>query len=122
MIVGGAASASAGVAAGGEATAAAGAYLSAKAAGNSAGGYERENSGTQTKSTTLWKSKGKGAGRIDVENPSSRRTGQIHYQEGNDKYPATNEYTKPAPNRVNRLLEKEDVERAIEKGERYLGR
>lgn len=105
MMVGGAASASAGAAAGGEATAAAGAYLSAKQRVIRLEGMKEEI-----------------VGRIDVENPSSRRTGQIHYQEGNDKYPATNEYTRPAPNRVNRLLEKEDVKRAIEKGERYLGR
>jgi len=62
--------------------------------------------------------------RIDVENPNpGQRPGQIHFQEGDAKFiydMETGTFT-GAPNRVNQLLERPDVQKAIDKGFRYLG-
>ena len=61
--------------------------------------------------------------RVDVENPApDRRPGQVHLQIGREEYiydPATQSF-KNAPPRIQRLLEREDIQRAIEKGLRYL--
>ena len=63
-------------------------------------------------------------GRIDVENPKpNQRKGQIHYQNGNDKYlynPKENTFT-DAPRSVNDSLKNKDVRKAIDKGLKYLG-
>lgn len=78
----------------------------------------------QVTSKTLWTNKNKGGGRIDVENPKpNQRKGQIHYQNGNDKYlynPKENTFT-DAPRSVNDLLKNKDVRKAIDKGLKYLG-
>ena len=71
----------------------------------------------------MWKSKGKVKGRIDVENPNpQKRKGQIHYQEGNNKYiyDSKNKKFEGAPKRINELLKDKDVQNAITKGEKYL--
>jgi hypothetical protein len=77
--------------------------------------------GTQVRSHTLWERSGM---RIDVENPNpGQRPGQIHFQEGADKYiynMETGTFT-GAPNRVNELLERPDVRNAIDRGFKYLG-
>jgi filamentous hemagglutinin len=77
--------------------------------------------GSQFTSKTVWQKDG---ARIDVENPNpGQRPGQIHFQEGNQKYlydPAKREFT-GAPNSVNKLLERPDVQNAIEKAMRFLG-
>lgn len=74
--------------------------------------------------------------RIDVENPNpGKRKGQIHFQDkqhnkylynGNDKKfysrnPKTGNWDVPAPKRVNEQLSNPDVQRAIQRGEKYLG-
>jgi filamentous hemagglutinin len=77
--------------------------------------------GTRTDSKTLYNNDGV---RIDVENPApNRRPGQVHVQLGREKYiydPATQSF-KNAPPRIQRLLEREEIQQAIEKGLRYLG-
>ena len=91
------------------------------AAKNKSDGYNRGNS-TPVNSKTLWNSKEKDKARIDVENPKGRK-GQIHYQQGNKKY-IYNSKEKAftgAPNKVNDLLKRKDVQNAIKKGEKYLG-
>ncbi len=85
--------------------------------------------GTQTSSKTVWQN-GK-TERIDVENPNpGQRPGQIHYQDENNvkwlydienkKFvnPKTHEL---APSKIQRLLEKDDIQKAITKGLKYLG-
>ena len=76
-------------------------------------------------SLTLWNSKGKDKGRIDVENANpGQRPGQVHYQDkkGN-KYiydPETDSFPN-APRAVNDLLNNNDFKKAINKGMKYLG-
>ena len=120
----------------GTATAMTGASLMKKAGNNKSAGYEYgketgTNNATKTNSTTLWKGKGKDSGQIDVEVPGTRQ-GQIHYQDKTGKYvykdgkfyaknPKTKEYTDLAPKRINKKLSNPEIQRAIEKGNRYLG-
>ena len=94
----------------------------------------QKNTGTRINSKTLWKdTKGN---RIDVENPNpGKRPGQIHFQDSqNNKYiynnkdgrfysrdPKTNKWNVPAPRRINEQLLKQDVQRAIRTGNKYLG-
>jgi filamentous hemagglutinin len=77
--------------------------------------------GTQFTSKTLWKG---AEGRIDAENPNpGARPGQIHFQDGDMKYLYDMEKGtfRDAPNRVNNLLEQQDVKDAIDKGFKHLG-
>ncbi|MGS0545450.1 filamentous hemagglutinin N-terminal domain-containing protein [Pseudomonas sp. Y5-11] len=75
-------------------------------------------------SKTIWK--GVGKERLDVENPDpGGRPGQLHYQGvDNVKYiydPVTNTFV-GAPKSVNKLLERPDFKKAVEKGmKKYLG-
>ncbi len=111
---------------------AAGSALFASALSNADSGYSH-GTATETPSKTLWKSKDKSEGRIDVEVVKNRES-QIHYQEkGNkNKYiykdnafygkdPITGKYNKKAPKRINDLLNRDDVKQAISKGKRYSG-
>lgn len=83
--------------------------------------------GTQTTSSTVWKD-GKG-GRLDVENPNpGQRPGQIHYQNGYQKYiydPIRKEFKaepgQNVPREVQDLLKDSNFVKAIDKGMRYLG-
>ncbi len=100
-----------------------GVMMQMNAANNKGEGYEKGKNGTQTNSKTIWKSKGKDNARIDVENPNpSKRKGQIHYQKGAKKYiyDSKKKEFKGAPNSVNKLLEDDEVKRAVKKGEKYL--
>jgi filamentous hemagglutinin len=78
--------------------------------------------GTQMTSKTIWR--GRDGTRIDVENPNpGQRPGQIHFQQGDAKYlydPSTRTFI-GAPDRVNNLLETQEVQNAIAKGLRFLG-
>jgi RHS repeat-associated protein len=82
--------------------------------------------GTQVISIPLWRNKQKGRVRIDVENPApGKRPGDLHIQDddtgGKWHYdPKTGDF-KGAPDRINDLLNREDVKRAIEQGLRILG-
>jgi RHS repeat-associated protein len=80
--------------------------------------------GTQVSSKTVWKGEGRRAPRIDVENPNpGQRPGQIHFQHGTDKYlydPATRTF-EGAPRSVNKMLEKPEIQRAINKAMKILG-
>lgn len=112
----------------GLATSIAGYVMMANSNSNKAQGYNRgkyASHGIQTNSKTLWKSTGKGKGRIDVENPNPKgRKGQIHYQEGNKKYLYDSKKGQfiGAPKRINKLLQEDkNVQNAIKKGEKYLG-
>ena len=94
----------------------------------------QKKTGTRINSKTLWKdTKGN---RIDVENPNpGKRPGQIHFQDSqNNKYiynnkdgrfysrdPKTNKWNVPAPRRINDQIFKQDVQRAIRTGNKYLG-
>lgn len=77
------------------------------------------------RSKTLWKENGKDHGRLDVENPNpTKRKGQIHYQEGKNKYIYDSKKKQfiNAPNRINKLLQtNKDFQKAIQRGEKYLG-
>jgi len=84
--------------------------------------------GSQTTSKTMWGGRSRGAPRIDVENPNpGQRAGQIHYQEGVDKakktyiYDPVEKVFKNAPKKVNELLERPDVQRAIKNAMKILG-
>jgi hypothetical protein len=83
---------------------------------------EGTNAGTQVNSKTLWK--GDGKERIDVENPNpTQRPGQIHYQDNNGNkyiYDSPSNTFRDAPKKVNKLLDKPEVKKAIEKGLKYL--
>ena len=80
-------------------------------------------------SKTLWQN---GKYRIDIENPKNRQ-GQIHIQDNkHNKYlyrdgrfysknAQTGKYDDLAPREVNKLLEKQDVQKAIQKENKYLG-
>lgn len=79
---------------------------------------------------TVWKVKGRG--RIDIENPKpGRRAGQIHYQDKfNNKYYYQHKNniftvdvkgTKPAPKRIQNLLQEKGFMKGIKKGLNYLG-
>ena len=85
--------------------------------------------GTQTTSKTLYKKSGRNGFRIDVENPGNRQ-GQIHLQKGNVKYYyniAQQEFRigssngKLAPAAIQRLLQDQNVVKAIAKGLQVLG-
>lgn len=108
-----------------------GTTVTMQAASNASQGYNRggqsnatNNRGTTVQSKTLWKSKGKDGAHIDVENPNpSNRSGNIHYQEGNQKYIYNRERGcfEGAPKSVNeRLRADKDMQRAIKKGLNYL--
>ena len=100
-------------------------------------GYKRgketgSDKATTTPSKKLWENGGKNNyEHIDVEVPGTRK-GQIHYQDKTGKHiykngkfyaknPKTGEYTDLAPRRINKKLSNPEVQRAIEKGNRYLG-
>ena len=65
----------------------------------------------------------KGA-RIDVENPNpGQRPGQVHFQQGKEKYlydPTTKSFP-DAPKAVNELLKDSGFQRGIEKAMKILG-
>jgi len=90
------------------------------------GSPDPDNWGTRTASTTLYN---RGKVRIDVENPNpGARPGQIHVHYGKDKFIYDNASKsfrtisgEAAPNSVQKLLQSSDVQRAIDKGLRYLG-
>ena len=104
----------------------AGTLIKMNATSNKSGGYDRGNNnsskGTSVESKTLWSSKGKDNARIDVENPKGR-TGQIHLHLGNKKYyyDSIEKSFINAPQKVNELMERQDVQNAIKKGLKYLG-
>ncbi len=92
------------------------------------------STGVQTPSKTIWKDK-QGKGRIDVENVSpGKQKGDIHFQDPK-KYPGKKYRYNPeeqkfydkdtgekAPNKVQDILKRKDVQDAIKKGlEKYLG-
>ena len=115
-----------------------GAAIAFSTAKNAASGYNHGyslQSGNPDKTTipskTIWTSKGKDGGHIDVELPGTR-PGQIHYQNGRntEKYlykdgrfqkmnPKTGQYD-VAPRYVNDLLSRPDVQKAIRKWEEYI--
>lgn len=77
--------------------------------------------GTQFESKTVWR---QGRSRIDAENPNpGQRPGQIHYQEGNEKYlyDTNKNVFQNAPNRINDLLKQSDVQKSISKAKKFLG-
>jgi hypothetical protein len=77
--------------------------------------------GTQTTSKTLFNKDGV---RVDVENPApQRRPGQVHLQIGKEKYiyDSTTGELRNAPPRVQTLLERDEIQKAIQKGLRFLG-
>ena len=78
-------------------------------------------SGTQVPSKTVWKQDG---ARIDVENPNpGRRPGQIHFQQGKDKYlydPELGEFV-DAPRSVNKRLEDARFRQGLDKAMKILG-
>ena len=78
--------------------------------------------GTRVTSHTLWESEGS---HIDVENPNpGQRPGQIHFQDASGSkylYDLETKSFRGAPNAVNELLGREDVQRAIQTGLKYLG-
>lgn len=80
--------------------------------------------GARTTSTTVWRGQGRGAPRIDVENPApGQRPGQIHYQHGESKYlydPVSDKFV-GAPNRVNEALKDPAIRRGIDQALRILG-
>jgi filamentous hemagglutinin len=90
-------------------------------AGAAAKGGMLGERGTQVSSKTVWK--GDGA-RIDVENPNpGQRAGQIHFQQGKEKYlydPATKSFP-DAPKAVNGLLKDSGFQKGIEKAMKILG-
>ncbi|MCI0463315.1 MAG: RHS repeat-associated core domain-containing protein [Gemmataceae bacterium] len=77
--------------------------------------------GVQTPSTTVYNKKGV---RIDVENPNpGQRPGQIHVQVGDAKYlydPASRTFP-GVPKSLRRILESNEVRKAIDKALRILG-
>ena len=80
--------------------------------------------GTQTTSKTLYNKKGT---RIDVENPGNR-PGQIHVQQGGEKYiyDIENQVFRTmkgelAPKAIQKLLDSPEIIKAIAKGLKYLG-
>jgi hypothetical protein len=84
--------------------------------------------GAQFTSKTLFNNK---YGRLDVENPNpEQRPGQIHFQQGNNKWiydPKTNSFfpakgtNVSSPKWLNDLLKEKDFQNAIIKGLKYLG-
>jgi RHS repeat-associated protein len=78
--------------------------------------------GTQTTSKTLWED---GKEHIDVENPNpGQRPGQIHYQDGANKYiynVESGEFEGLSSTQSKQLLSKPEVQQAIDKGLKYLG-
>ena len=78
--------------------------------------------GTQMTSKTLWED---GKEHIDVENPNpGQRPGQIHYQDGVNKYiydVESGEFEGLSQTQSKQLLSKPGVKDAIEKGLRFLG-
>jgi RHS repeat-associated protein len=78
--------------------------------------------GTQTTSKTLWEN---GKEHIDVENPNpGQRPGQIHYQDGVNKYiynVESGEFEGLSNTQSKQLLSKPEVQQAIDKGLKYLG-
>ncbi len=78
-------------------------------------------SGTRVPSKTVWKQDG---ARIDVENPNpGRRPGQIHFQQGKDKYlydPELGEFV-DAPRSVNKRLEDARFRQGLDKAMKILG-
>ena len=84
--------------------------------------------GTQTNSKTLYQKGGKNGFRIDVENPGNRM-GQIHLQQGTEKYyynivdktfRVGSSNGRLAPRAIQELLNNSDVIKAIGKGLQYL--
>ncbi|WP_342479904.1 hypothetical protein NST07_18010 [Paenibacillus sp. FSL L8-0340] len=85
--------------------------------------------GTQFESKTTWQN-GK-TERIDVENPNpGQRDGQIHYHEANntkwyldvENKEFYNQKTgEKAPSKIQKLLKDKDVQKAIDKGLKFLG-
>lgn len=75
-------------------------------------------------SKTVWQGHGKRGPRIDVENPNpGQRPGQIHFQQGRDKYlydPAGRIF-QGAPRSVNDMLQTSEIQRAINKAMKILG-
>jgi len=77
--------------------------------------------GAKFTSKPVWQ---EGKAHIDVENPNpGKRPGQIHYQEGKEKYlyDPDSQTFQGAPQRVNDLLKRRDVQKGIDKAKRYLG-
>ena len=84
--------------------------------------------GPQISSKSLWTGK---QGRLDIENPSpGNRPGQIHFQQGKNKwiYDSETNSFRPAkgtsidpPGWLNDLLEQPDFQKAIDKGLQFLG-
>ena len=114
-----------------------GVMLMGNSKANSSAGYEHgketgSDKATTTASKKLWDNGNKNNyEHIDVEVPGTRK-GQIHYQDKTGKYiykngkfyaknPKTGEYTDLAPRRINKKLSNPKIQRAIEKGNRYLG-
>jgi toxin YxiD len=91
--------------------------------------------GTQFEAKTMWGDKNSPA-RVDVENfDPGGRPGTLHYQnENGEKFQfnvndskfyqynsVTKEYDVLAPKKVNKLLEIKAIQKAIDKGLKYLG-
>jgi hypothetical protein len=91
--------------------------------------------GTQVTSKTLWQDRtvrGRNAARVDVENPNpGQRPGQIHYQQGREKYlydAKKGEFYKQgaifrsaAPKAVNEWAKTAEGKRTVQKGLDILG-
>jgi hypothetical protein len=103
----------------------AGSVITMNATNNKNVGYDNKNQqvgkGTNVNSKTIWKSKGKDKARIDLENPKGRK-GQIHIHIGNNKYyyNCNKKTFMDAPQKVNDLLKRKDIQDAISKGQKYL--
>jgi RHS repeat-associated protein len=98
--------------------------LTMQATASSSGSTVLGAKGTQVTSQTVWGGAGSGAARIDVENPNpGQRPGQIHYQEGKEKYiyDTVAKVFKDAPKRVNELLKSPEVQKGIDKAMKILG-
>jgi hypothetical protein len=98
--------------------------MSSKSAGS--GGRMLGANGTETTSTTVWgRENPNGTPRIDVENPDpGGRPGQIHYHDTGNReyrYDTVAKVFKDAPKRVNELLNRRDVQRAIQQAMKILG-
>jgi len=84
--------------------------------------------GTKVTSDTKWQN-GK-TERVDVENPNpGKRAGDVHYHDSNnEKYrfdPVTgklyDELNNLAPNKIQKVLQKKEVQKALNKGLQVLG-
>ena len=87
----------------------------------------KQHKGVRIDSKQIWRDKSNPKARIDVENPNpAQREGQIHYQDGINKYiyDLTLGIFRGAPRRINDQLKQDStMQKAIQKAlEKYLGK